>query len=209
MSCSQTGFQSAFDSFFLQCLGKEYLIKFELLTVKIIFLSMVSQHLIQIYDLLIDEGASISGSSEKIVSKGLVSKEQLVWRKKIIGRKRSPALILDTFLHKNLSLNLHTTIFFSAVFVQKGFKNVFFFWYKLNLFLRKNIYFTFGAKAIFFYQKTGTMQLGDSPDMCEYPFLTMTKFSPGFLSHLGGMVSAKSVKVSSAGQSSQLAQLIN
>ncbi len=33
-------------------------------------------------------------------------------------------------------------------------------------------------------------------EMAEYPFLTLTKFSPNFLLHLGGMVSAKSVKVS-------------
>jgi len=31
--------------------------------------------------------------------------------------------------------------------------------------------------------------------MTEYPFLTMTKFAAGFLHHLGGMVSAKSVKL--------------
>ena len=31
--------------------------------------------------------------------------------------------------------------------------------------------------------------------MPEFPFLTITKFPPGFLVHLGGMVSSKSVKL--------------
>ncbi|KAJ8923546.1 hypothetical protein NQ315_010124 [Exocentrus adspersus] len=31
-------------------------------------------------------------------------------------------------------------------------------------------------------------------DMLEYPFLTMTKFSPGFVAQIGGVVSARSVK---------------
>ena len=31
--------------------------------------------------------------------------------------------------------------------------------------------------------------------MPEFPFLTITKFPPGFLIHLGGMVSSKSVKL--------------
>ena len=31
--------------------------------------------------------------------------------------------------------------------------------------------------------------------MPEFPFLTITKLPPGFLVHLGGMVSSKSVKL--------------
>jgi len=42
---------------------------------------------------------------------------------------------------------------------------------------------------------TNSTKTGDTPDMAEFPFLTMNKFSPGFLSHIGGMVSAKSVKL--------------
>ena len=36
---------------------------------------------------------------------------------------------------------------------------------------------------------------GLDKDMPEFPFLTITKFPPGFLIHLGGMVSSKSVKL--------------
>ena len=36
---------------------------------------------------------------------------------------------------------------------------------------------------------------GLDKDMPEFPFLTITKFPPGFLLHLGGMVSSKSVKL--------------
>lgn len=32
-------------------------------------------------------------------------------------------------------------------------------------------------------------------DMLEYPFLTMSKYPPGFIQHLGGTVSARSVKL--------------
>ncbi|XP_027853359.2 C2 domain-containing protein 5 isoform X4 [Aphis gossypii] len=35
----------------------------------------------------------------------------------------------------------------------------------------------------------------DTLDGMEYPFLTMTKYPPGFVVHLGGMVNAKSVKL--------------
>uniref|UniRef100_A0A2H8TDB0 Uncharacterized protein KIAA0528 n=1 Tax=Melanaphis sacchari TaxID=742174 RepID=A0A2H8TDB0_9HEMI len=35
----------------------------------------------------------------------------------------------------------------------------------------------------------------DTLDAMEYPFLTMTKYPPGFVVHLGGMVNAKSVKL--------------
>ncbi|XP_026812268.1 C2 domain-containing protein 5 isoform X3 [Rhopalosiphum maidis] len=35
----------------------------------------------------------------------------------------------------------------------------------------------------------------DTLDAMEYPFLTMTKYPPGFIVHLGGMVNAKSVKL--------------
>ncbi|XP_050532078.1 C2 domain-containing protein 5 isoform X3 [Daktulosphaira vitifoliae] len=35
----------------------------------------------------------------------------------------------------------------------------------------------------------------DTLDAMEYPFLTMTKYPPGFILHLGGMVNAKSVKL--------------
>lgn len=35
----------------------------------------------------------------------------------------------------------------------------------------------------------------DSIDMLEYPFLSMTQFPPGFIIHLGGVVSARSVKL--------------
>ena len=36
---------------------------------------------------------------------------------------------------------------------------------------------------------------GLDKDMPEFPFLTLTKFPPGFVIHLGGMVSSKSVKL--------------
>jgi hypothetical protein len=39
------------------------------------------------------------------------------------------------------------------------------------------------------------VEVGESAEMAEYPFVTLTRFSPQFLVHLGGMVSAKSVKV--------------
>lgn len=35
----------------------------------------------------------------------------------------------------------------------------------------------------------------DASDLLEYPFLTVTKVSPGFVHHLGATVSARSVKV--------------
>ncbi|KAK6636917.1 hypothetical protein RUM43_010581 [Polyplax serrata] len=35
----------------------------------------------------------------------------------------------------------------------------------------------------------------DNLDMLEYPFLTMSKYPPGFIQHLGGTVSARSVKL--------------
>ncbi|XP_050437387.1 C2 domain-containing protein 5 isoform X3 [Adelges cooleyi] len=35
----------------------------------------------------------------------------------------------------------------------------------------------------------------DTLDAMEYPFLTMTKYPPGFIVHIGGMVNAKSVKL--------------
>jgi len=38
-------------------------------------------------------------------------------------------------------------------------------------------------------------QKAESPDMTEFPFLTMTRFPPGFIQNIGGMVSAKSVKL--------------
>uniref|UniRef100_A0A8C8ISZ9 C2 domain-containing protein 5 n=1 Tax=Oncorhynchus tshawytscha TaxID=74940 RepID=A0A8C8ISZ9_ONCTS len=39
---------------------------------------------------------------------------------------------------------------------------------------------------------TGT---GGSPRICEFPFFTLTCFPPGFLVHIGGVVSARSVKL--------------
>jgi len=43
--------------------------------------------------------------------------------------------------------------------------------------------------------KLSNTKVGESHDMCEYPFLTLTKFTPGFITSIGGMVSAKSVKL--------------
>uniref|UniRef100_A0A0V0G8K4 Protein kinase c conserved region 2 n=1 Tax=Triatoma dimidiata TaxID=72491 RepID=A0A0V0G8K4_TRIDM len=39
------------------------------------------------------------------------------------------------------------------------------------------------------------IKLLESLDMGEYPFLTMTKYRPGFIQHIGGVVSARGVKL--------------
>jgi len=40
-----------------------------------------------------------------------------------------------------------------------------------------------------------TQDIHDIHDMPEFPFITINRFPPGFLIHLGGLVSSKSIKV--------------